>query len=271
MGFVLTEEELSDLQARIHPSIYAYDSLGVNFSTDPQFARSVVPPCMEPDPNGGAYASVSWWTSETMPFPPFHCATVDLVVTCDGKPGRYNLAMYLSGDQAITYGREMWGEAKKAAEFRLDASEDWRTGTVTRGGVQLISIAAEFETDSGPTTTVADAFEIKSSVAADGRGIQFEPVLLTIHSESVLTRALVGRGTLTLGGTADDPLDTVPVRKIGTATFVSASTSSWTVTGQRQLHGKDIYAPYILGRNYDFRAYRDVPLATASGTTRGRS
>ncbi|RSL44339.1 hypothetical protein CEP53_011279 [Fusarium sp. AF-6] len=76
----------------------------------------------------------------------FDCAIVSLDAKFRGEPGTFMLKIIISNDLPVTWGREVWGEAKEAGKFRLWRSGDWQYAYAERNGVRLIESVGEMDT-----------------------------------------------------------------------------------------------------------------------------
>ena len=96
--------------------------------------------------------------------------------------GDFCLAMPMSTDVAIIFGRELYGEPKKQARVQLKSDGDVVRASVERFGTVYMSLEARLTENvpiDGPT--YADRFHFKFMHAANGRGLEFDPILVHAH------------------------------------------------------------------------------------------
>ncbi|NWE13652.1 acetoacetate decarboxylase family protein [Pseudomonas yamanorum] len=254
MSFVKTKEELQEIQRILSEGRCTIEALSIEFETTFEFLRAVLPPCFDLPETPTAIASVSRWQSELCG--EFDCGIISLKCRYKELEGTTMLVLIVSGDMPVTIGREMWGEAKKTgiAQVYLDGHEAY--GFCERNGARLIEIEAEFGENLGPSSSEAYDFEIKAVPHSSGYGLQHEPILNCMKNQENLRVKRVGAGTLTLSGTALDPLHTIPVVSVGTAYYTEGE-SSWTVPRLEVLPDGEAYLPFIYGQKFDdFRLFR---------------
>jgi acetoacetate decarboxylase len=112
--------------------------------------------------------------------------------------------MRLSRDQAIMFGRDLFGEPKKRASSDLRHNGTSFHGYVERGGVRLIDIRAELTTDLGPATVQGANFNIKATPASNGIGCEDDPCLTLAEFDNALRVRKEGKGALLLGSSVHD-------------------------------------------------------------------
>lgn len=249
MGFVKTEDEIEAIKDIIYPTHFEYESIVVRFETDEEFLREVLPPCFEP-PKAPcvAKAFVSSWQSRRSGF---DCAMVDLPARFGDYEGWYHLTHLINGDMPITLGREMWGEAKKRGEMHLEFDGNKARGWGERNGVKLIEIEAEFDPEKlPPQVNEQKRLELKAFISSDGRGLQYNPIVLKLEQTEYIDELWKGSGKLTFRGSDTDPTDTVPIVKILDAGH-EIGTSTVGVVEEIEMSDRDPYLPYVWGRAYD--------------------
>lgn len=219
MGFVKTPEEIARIEAVIgSPSFSGAQSFSVEFLTEPGFVEEVLPPPLEAVEEPRMRAMVGRWQSNCVG--DFCGGAVYVSVRHEGVDGDYNLFQYMDTDASVIYGRDVFGEPKKIARPALHRRGDRFTASLERGGVRILALEAEMERDLGPATTQRSSFNFKSRPAANGIGLEEDAILTRADFEAVARVALEGRGRLRFGGTADDPLDRIPVTEVLRATYV---------------------------------------------------
>jgi acetoacetate decarboxylase len=142
--------------------------------------------------------------------------------TYDGIEAAYVLAMYMSTDQAIVFGRDVFGEPKKQSTSGLNRAGSRMFGWIQRG-VRLIEIDADLTKDNGPVETTGANFNFKALPASDGAGLEGDAILTLAEFDLSLTTSLSGTGTVRLGGTVHDPLDEIEVGEVRQATYIEGT------------------------------------------------
>ncbi|KAJ5261381.1 hypothetical protein N7478_011976 [Penicillium angulare] len=82
------------------------------------------------------------------------------------------LLILINDDTPETWGREVWGEAKKTGATRLWRSGNCRYGFAERNGVRLVEVEMECGDDLPPQIGKGSKFEIKAYPHSQGRGLQ---------------------------------------------------------------------------------------------------
>lgn len=264
MGYVRTAEEVEAYDAFYKNVTALNHAVGATFTTDYDFAREVVPPCFEvPNPaTGTMYVCTNCEeidgqrTGEDE-----EAGVVALDVIYEGQPGSYTLSVFVNRDQSLATGREVWSMPKKLGEVHLMGNGRKASVLAQRKGAEMrldtLLKAPTFTTEPEPTRSVF--YEIKTSMRASG-GFTHAPILVafeTTTSTFSFQEAEEGHSKLTLKGTEDDPLHTVPVKEI-TSAWASGFSMTNKVIKEVELDSSVDYRPYIYGRFYD-----DWPRAAA--------
>ena len=248
MGYVKTREEVARIQELLTVGHFQIEGLAIEFETTPEFVREVLPPCFAAVETPRALARVSRWQSHLCG--EFDSAIVGLIARYGDLEGFYTLLMVVRGDMPVTIGRELWGEVKKTGSARLYGHGAAMYGYAERNGTRLVEIEAELGPDLGPATSDDYALELKAFPAADGVGLQYDPLVVALRAQSAYTSVREGTGRLTLTGTPWDPVNTIPVVRVGVARHVNG-TSLYKCVRQEVLPDRDAYLPYVYGRHYD--------------------
>jgi len=162
----------------------------------------------------------------------------------------YVLAMYMSTDAAIIFGREVFGEPKKLCTTGMNRQGTKMRGWIERHGVRLIELKADLTRDLGPTKVSGANFNIKAVPATNGDGLEDDAILTLAEFENDLKLNWAGLGSVTLHGTALDPLDEIEVKEVLGASYFE---------GDMDSHARSIgripaadYLPYYYGRLDDW-------------------
>ncbi|VUC36384.1 unnamed protein product [Clonostachys rosea] len=248
MSYVASPEEIAVFEDYSSRPEFSQEALTLDFVTTEEFVKTVLPPNFKPAEKPTGHIMVG--TMESQLCGEFDCALVTLDVEFKGKKGVYMLEMLISDDFPVTWGREVWGETKKTATVKIYRSGDYRYAHVSRGGVRLIEIEGVFGDDLPPTKHTSRSFEIKAYSGSKGKGLQWEPIVNEIDILEELDRHSAGVGRVTIRGTRNNPLHTIPIVSVSDLSYVSGL-AKYTVTQEHGLGVKEEYLPYLIGRHYD--------------------
>src|SRR3954463_10596718 len=171
MGYVKRPEEIARIQRAItHPRFVNAEMLSVDFLTDPGVVEHILPPPLEPADQPRISAMIGRWQSNCVG--DYNGGAIYVAARHDGIDGDYVLAMYMEGDAAIIYGRDVFGEPKKQASSALYRRGDHFHGWIERHGQRLIELNAELGTDLGPSETEGINYNFKARPSADGVGLE---------------------------------------------------------------------------------------------------
>jgi len=245
MSFVRTDDEVERVRERMAENRYrGAEALDVRFRTDPAFVERVLPPGLEPTDDPIAQVGVHRIAGSNC-VGGFEGGGLYVGARHGDRVGRYCLAMPMSTDAAITWGRELFGEPKKLADITLDRDGDRAHGRIERRGETVVELDAELSESldaDGGTDTV---FHYKFQPAVDGDGFRADPQLIAAQFDSTVQRFESGTATLELTSTAHDPYGDVPVAEVLEARHTVADLR----TSQTVLSTVDpeAFAPYAFG------------------------
>jgi acetoacetate decarboxylase len=251
MGFVKTPAEIARVQEVLSSvEFVGGETLAVDFRTDPEAARAVLPPGLTPAPSARVTATVGRWRSNCVG--DFTSASLQMAARHGDVKADYVLAMYMDIDVPLLFGRELFGEPKKLADVRLFRQGGRATATVERGGVRLMEMQAQLGADTGTARATGRTFNVKTMLEPDGSALAADP-LLTLTDFDVWVRSQrAGDGTVTLRSTEHDPLAEMPVLEILGARFVESDAQARCRTLARL--DAAAYFPFALGRLDDWPA-----------------
>jgi len=137
--------------------------------------------------------------------------------------GGHVLYEYVSTDDALCAGREIWGYPKKIGNVIFDERESGIRASVERGGVCLFEVG--FEAGDGPQEKpqLHPRLQLKRFPCADGSGFDIDQLILNELQDAHITLAKTGRGTIQIAGSAADPLDRLGPLEVVGAEFVVAN------------------------------------------------
>jgi len=251
MGFVKTREEIARLENVLrHPRFVGAEMLTIDYLTTADIVRSILPPGLEPAAEPLMTAMVGRWRSNCVA--DFAGGAIYVAARHEGIEAAYVLAMFMDTDQAIMFGRDLFGEPKKRAVSDLRRNGPSIHGYVERCGVRLIDIRAELTTDIGPATAQGANFNIKAVPASDGVGCEDDPYLTLAEFDNTLRVRREGPGTLLLGSSVHDPLADIEVVQLRKATYIEGDLISRCRTIARL--PREEFVPYLYGRLDDWTA-----------------
>ena len=244
MGLVRTPEEIAAIQATLSaPRFTSAEMLSVEFLTHPETIRRILPPPLEPAEEPLVSAMVGRWQSNCVA--DYDGGAIYVASTYDGIEATYVLAMYMSTDQAIVFGRDIFGEPKKQSTSGLNRAGSRMTGWIQRD-VRLIELEAELTTDNGPTEVSGANFNFKAQPSSDGVGLEDDAVLTLAEFDMSLTTNLSGMGTVRLGNTVHDPLDEIEVVEVRQASYIEGTLAARCRSIARV--PADDFLPFAYGR-----------------------
>jgi acetoacetate decarboxylase len=245
MGFVKTPEEIAEIQATLRrPLFTSAEMLSVEFLTRPEIVEAILPPPLEPADEPRVTAMVGRWQSNCVG--DFNGGAIYVSSRYGDIEGDYVLAMYMNSDQAIIFGRDLFGEPKKQSVNSLHRSGNRMSGWVERGGVRLIELDADLGDDLGPAEGRGSNFNFKAQPAADGSGLEDDAVLTLADFSLSLTTNREGVGSVRLRGTVHDPLDEIQIVDVKRATYVEGTLDS-SCRALTRVPAED-FLPYAYGR-----------------------
>lgn len=251
MSFVQTKTDITRIEAAMSkPRFVDAEMLSVDFLTDPDWVAAVLPPPLEPADQPRVTAMVGRWRSNCVG--DYDGGALYVSARHEGRLGDYVLAMWMSGDQPLIYGRDLFGEPKKLAQSWLHRSGDTLSGRIERHGVTLLQIEVELGEDDGTRQGSGTNFNVKSRPATDGVGLEEDAILTVCEFETTLRVSRHGLGRVQLTGTHHDPLDEVVVSEVLGGSYVEGDLDAraWS----EATIDKDVFLPYAYGRMDDWSA-----------------
>jgi acetoacetate decarboxylase len=219
-GWVKSPDEIRKIEERLGaPAFLQGKMMSVSFLTRPEFVREVLPPPLEPTSQPLVTVSVCTFATSNC-VGAFAGGVVDVLARYKGIEANHCLAMPMSTDVAIIFGRELFGEPKKQGRVRLESDGDVVRGTVERFGIPYIQLEGRF-TENVPITgpVFSDRFHFKFMHAANGKGLEFDPIIVQAHFRNQFKVMKRGEGKVTLKATAHDPLGEIEIVKLMGASY----------------------------------------------------
>jgi acetoacetate decarboxylase len=201
------------------PAFLEGKTVTVSFLTRPEFVRAVLPPPLEPADEPLVSIGVGTFGSSNC-VGAFDGGWVDVAAKYHGIEGNFCLAMPMTTDVAIIFGRELFGEPKKQARVSLETKGSEVRGTVERRGVPYIVVEANVpETLAVTGPAQSDRFHFKFMHAADGRGLEFDPIIVHAHFDTKLRTLRRGTGKVILKASHHDPISQIEIVEYRGATY----------------------------------------------------
>src|SRR6202050_4080283 len=211
-GWVKSPDEIRKIEERLGaPAFLQGKMMSVSFLTRPNFVREVLPPPLEPASQPLVTVSVCTFGSSNC-VGAFAGGVVDVRARYKGVEANHCLAMPMSTDVAIIFGRELFGEPKKQGRVRLESDGDVVRGSVERFGIPYIQLEGRF-TENIPITgpVFSDRFHFKFMHAANGKGLEFDPIIVQAHFRNQFKVMKRGEGRVCLKTSAHDPLGEIEI------------------------------------------------------------
>ncbi len=258
--FVKSPEQIALLQeAFAAPAFLQARTLAITFETDAEIVAELLPPPLAPAAKPRVSVSVSV-IGESNCVGPFHGGAINISCSYEGAEGVYCLAMPMSTDTAVVFGRELYAEPKKLADIVLEgAAPGHMRGTITRHGVTYIDLRGSFEdepVDFG-RESLSSHYYFKFMPSADGKGFAHDPELIRVTHRGVTHRVARGSGTITFRESRHDPVIDIPVLSVAGATYSEGETHTRaevvaTVPGEQ-------FLPYAFAKMDDLTAWMPAP------------
>lgn len=247
MAFVMPENRIEEIRARLDPARFTLEGVAVEFETTESFVRSVLPPVFEPAEQPLGLVRVHQMRSGMCG--DFSACTTVLRARYGSVEGQYCLAMFISDDMPISVGREVWGEPKKQGIGALYRDGNQVIAHGSRYGRRLVEIEAELGEDRGPVTVEDNALEIKAWLSPDG-GLQAPPLVFVHHVASRLDWVREGTAEIELRNGEFDPLGEIPIVATKTARHYAGEVT-YEAGPMTPIEDGEGVLPYIYGRCFD--------------------
>ena len=220
MRFVKSAAEISTLQglyARCH--LIRVKSLTVFFETDPAALARILPPPLEPAPNHVAVASVGEVGNSNCAGP-YEFATLGVRARFGDALGTYGLSAPISTSQALTFGREYYGEPRKLARIVFEQQDDHVWGSAERNEIRFLSMRGRCDQPAPAGRQEVSDFHFKYSLSPDGFGLDSPPLLVQTTTDLTVTTARRGRGEVIFRDSPHDPVIDLPVTQVLDAVYI---------------------------------------------------
>jgi acetoacetate decarboxylase len=254
-SWVKSQEQIKKIEDTLAaPAFLDGKFLTVTYLTRPEIVREVLPPPLEPGSEPLVSVGVGTFGRSNC-VGAFAGGTMFVRARYQDLEGDYCLAMPMSTDVAIIFGRELFGEPKKQARVSLKSDGDVMRGTIERFGIEYLTVEARLTEDvpiTGPS--FADRFHFKFTHAANGRGLESDPVLVHAHFTNQLRVFRRGPGKVILKPSHHDPLSEIEIVALKDAVYIEGdiyaeAKSIATVDAKR-------FLPYAFQNIDDYSALR---------------
>jgi acetoacetate decarboxylase len=246
LRFVKTLDEIRRIQktyARCH--FLATQNLTVTFETSPEAVRALLPPPLEPAPEPLGSASVGE-VGNSNSVGPYLGAALYVKARYGDIIGDYCLTMPVSRPEAVTFGRELYGEPKKLANIIFEQQGEHVWGYAERHQVRILSLRGRLTGAAAIGRRETSTFHFKFTPRADGSGFDCPPQLIHITGDTTIKVGKRGRGELVFRDSAHDPVSDIPVRQVIEAVYTEGD----VYTTGRVLCEVDpeAFLPYAFGK-----------------------
>jgi len=219
LRLVKTADEISKIQAVYARCQYlGTRNLTVTFETTPAIVRALLPPPLEPlpEPLGSAWVGD---VSNSNTVGPFRGAALYLRARYRDVIGNYCLTMPVSAPEAVTFGRELYGEPKKLAKIIFEREGEFVWGSAERHDVRYLSLRGRLTGAAATGRQQTSTFFFKFTPRADGSGFDAPPQLVHVIGDTKIETARRGRGELILRDSPHDPVSDIAVAQVIEAVY----------------------------------------------------
>jgi acetoacetate decarboxylase len=229
--FVKSLEELmqqAQERAAAGPLQTESQSILIEYLSDPEAVKAVVPKPLVPNGEGRVQASFGYATMRLGPNVEIPIGTWNFAVhvTYEGKPGTYVVGMAFDDEVTVITGREIYGEPKKLAAIKFDVNGDSAAASVTRHGIPFAAFKGTLGAAIEPQEFIDNAYTFKFTMNPDGSGFDHDPQMLRLVWRHKELEARDVSGELVLTESAFDPVIDLPVKQLVAARWSRRLTSS---------------------------------------------
>lgn len=137
-----------------------------------------------------------------------------------GTEGAYSPLLFVESDGAVTAGREIYGQPKKAGRIELRPDGDLLVGRVWRNGIDVVTVTTPYkQRPAAPEDLERHApfrtnLNLKAIPAADGSGAAVRELTARTLEDVVVHEVWAGPGTVELRPNAQAPVHLLPVQEV---------------------------------------------------------
>jgi acetoacetate decarboxylase len=133
--------------------------------------------------------------------------------------GAYSPYLYLQSDGAVAAGREIYGQSKKGGEPKLEVRGDLFVGTVSRNGIDVITVTMAYKQQRAQLSDMAQLGDFRTNInlkvvpGVDGTDAIRQLTARTLSNVNV-HECWSGEATVELRPNAQAPVYKLPVREV---------------------------------------------------------
>jgi acetoacetate decarboxylase len=258
MSYVWTREKMDRLSGNFKDLRTRHTYAFATFGTTTDFARSVLPPCLEvaDEPTVTILFGVfmEWYHGVANRDGRDRAALVSINACRDGEEGVYYLTVIETEDVNIVTGREFWGMPKKCGSIDFFDDSERFYGIVDRKNHRLIEMEGQV---GDPQTGLDDDeteiyFELSGSFGPEKNDLSGTKLWIFENTSIVKALRPLVDVEVHLGDSPWDPgVGTIPLGdQVDGGIYAGEMKYSLRARVDLDGDGND-YAPYLLGRLYD--------------------
>jgi acetoacetate decarboxylase len=195
-----------------------FRKLSVFAKSDSHAIRKALPDCFEPI--GDVIEVFIMDVPEVTGIDPYQESGIVIPCSYEGEKGAHVTYEYVTADDALAIGREIWGYPKKISEISFEETNGNVIATMSRRSVELMRF--EFQPDSSvdfDAPQLHPRFQVKRFPRADGQGFDMDQIIRNDLKDSKITSERKGQAKLILKSSPQDPLGELAPMKIVGAQF----------------------------------------------------
>ncbi|MGQ9723167.1 MAG: acetoacetate decarboxylase family protein [Candidatus Jordarchaeum sp.] len=187
------------------------------YETEPNNIKKVLPDVLEVGDMPLAFLGIMEYP-KCEPLGPYNEAYLMVQAKCGDVSAWFNPFMWVTTEEALVAGREIWGFPKKMADIELVQKEEKVMGTVERKGIKFIEAVVE---PSGPLEMPFEAtiMTFKQMLKGDGSGLDVKKVILTSNPLEI-KKMMGGEGKIKFAKSKEDPVDLLKPTKLAASVYV---------------------------------------------------
>ena len=258
MGFVKDfEQTMSNACATL--DFYDAEMLTVFWETKPEIVARLLPPPLKPASSPIAYAFVASYPRTNFDVT-YKETALFIRASFNGEEGGYCLAMPVTSDMALIYGREIFGFPKKMADIHYKKNGDTVVGWTKRRGTRFMKIRAKLtgkfndpamqdiitanpmSKDGSSTIT---SYNFKYFPAPEGCAFDYNPRLVQQETLFRPKEMLFGEAQIIFKPSDYDPWAEVEVVKMLGALYTRGDNSMVSAKVVAEVEPRE-FAPYAL-------------------------
>lgn len=221
-GRSMTMPDASPIYDQVPINYKGYRQINVFFKADPEAIRKSLPSPFTPI--GDLIQVFCMNNLEVDGLDPYMEGGIVIPCSFEDINGSHVAYEYVTSDDSLTIGREIWGYPKKLVSMTFEEEDNKISSTITRRGTTLISI--DFEKDKGVVDfkrpNMQPRLQLKRFVRADGQGYDMDYIVKNELTGAHIHERYLGKANVTINGSDKDPIgDLKPLEIVG-AEFVVA-------------------------------------------------